>query len=222
MGNRAGQGVSRSTKRKENLIAAAQRAIAEHGTAVRLNQIARQAGITSSAILYHYPDIDDLLVEANRAGMERFYNQRLEAIASFAEPADRLRVLIELGVPRDPNDEEVRLLCALGGEAARNTVYALLLTSLYDRQVGMYTSILEFGQATGSFVLQQSAATIARNVVALEDAYGYRIMAKHPTLDNQVAVELILDYARMATGNPLIRPSRIENVKSLRRTQKEH
>lgn len=188
---------------KVDLIAAAQRAIAEHGTSVRLNQIADAAGVTSGAILYHYPDIEQLLVEANQAGMERFYSQRLEAVATVDDPADRLRVLIELGVPQGPDDEGVRLLCSLGGEAARNTVYGLLLTSLYDRQVGMYTSVLELGAALGVFALAQSAQTIARNVVALEDAYGYRIMAKHPTLDYATAVELILDYARLATGHPL-------------------
>lgn len=195
--------MARRSERKADLIAAAQRAIAEHGTGVRLNQIADMAGVTSGAILYHYPDIEDLLVEANRAGMERFYNQRLEAVANVADPAERLRLLIELGVPKAADDEEVRLLCALGGEAARNTVYALLLTSLYDRQVGMYTSILELGSALGVFTLQQPTQTIARNLVALEDAYGYRIMAQHPTLDYAATVELILDYARMATGHEL-------------------
>jgi len=195
--------VARRSERKADLIVAAQRAIAQHGTGVRLNQIADMAGVTSGAILYHYPEIEDLLVEANRAGMERFYNQRLDAIAQVADPAERLRLLIELGVPPGPDDEEVRLLCALGGEAARNTVYALLLTSLYDRQVGMYSSILELGAALGVFTLQQPTQTIARNLVALEDAYGYRIMAEHPTLDYAAAVELILDYARMATGHEL-------------------
>jgi len=67
----------------------------------------------------------------------------------------------------------------------------------------MYTSILELGEALGVFTLQQPAKTIARNIVALEDAYGYRIMAKHPTLDYAAAVELMLDYARMATGHEL-------------------
>ena len=79
--------MARKSERKADLIVAAQRAIAEHGSAVRLNQIAEAAGISSSAILYHYPDIDVLLVEANRAGMERFYNERLNMIASITDPA---------------------------------------------------------------------------------------------------------------------------------------
>lgn len=181
--------------------------MAAHGAGVRLNQVAEEAGLTSGAILYHYPDLQTLLVDANRAGMERFYDQRRQAIEGLTDPAERLVVTITSGLPRDREDEEVRLLCALGGEAARNTVYAVLLTSLFDRQVAMYRSILESGADQGVFRLASDARGIARNLVALEDAYGYRIMAGHPTLDHDAAAELILEYARMSTNHPLTRRS---------------
>ena len=199
--------VARSKERRADLLVAAQRAMATHGAGVRLNQVAEEAGLTSGAILYHYPDLQALLVDANRAGMERFYDERVQAIEGITDPAERLVVTITSGLPRDREDEEVRLLCALGGEAARNTVYAVLLTSLFDRQVEMYRSILESGAHHGVFRLASDAVGIARNLVALEDAYGYRIMAGHPTLDHDVASRLILDYARMATNHPLTRRS---------------
>lgn len=204
--------MGRTSGRKAVLIEAAQRAMAEHGTAVRLNQIAEQAGVTSSAVLYHYPNIEELLVDANRAGMERFYDQRMQAISGLTDPVEKLVTTIALGVPRSSDDEEVRLLCSLGGEAARNTIYAVLLTSLYDRQVGMFQAILDSGVVSGDFRLAQDSEVIARNLVALEDAYGYRIMAKHPTLDYATAVDLILDYARMATDHALPAPSRITRL----------
>ena len=194
--------------KRTDLLEAAQRAMAEHGAGVRLNQVAEHAGLTSGAILYHYPDLQDLLVDANRAGMERFYDNRLQDIAGIVDPAERLVVTIESGLPIDEDDEEVRLLCALGGEAARNTIYAVLLTSLYDRQVAMYQTILESGAAQGVFALATDAVSIARNLVALEDAYGYRIMAGHPTLDKDACVRLILGYARLATHHPLAVASR--------------
>lgn len=199
--------MARSKERRADLLVAAQRAMATHGAGVRLNQVAEEAGLTSGAILYHYPDLQTLLVDANRAGMERFYDERVQAIEGVIDPAERLVVTITSGLPRDRQDEEVRLLCALGGEAARNTVYAVLLTALFDRQVGMYRSILDAGAAQGVFRLESDALGIARNLVALEDAYGYRIMAGHPTLDHDAAAELILDYARMATNHPLTRRS---------------
>lgn len=198
--------------RKADLLQAAQRAMAEHGAGVRLNQVAEQAGLTSGAVLYHYPNLQELLVDANRAGMERFHDERLRALEGLTDPAERLVVTITSGLPVDESDEEVRLLCALGGEAARNTVYAVLLTSLYDRQVAMYQAILESGVAQGVFMLTDDSLAIARNLVALEDAYGYRIMAKHPTLDHDAAVELVLGYARLATSHPLTHhPDRTEN-----------
>jgi hypothetical protein len=67
----------------------------------------------------------------------------------------------------------------------------------------MYQAILEAGVAQGEFKLSSTSLTIARNLVALEDAYGYRIMADHPVLDYQQSLNLILDYARTSTGHPL-------------------
>jgi AcrR family transcriptional regulator len=195
------------SERRSDLLEAAQRAMAEHGAGVRLNQVAEEAGLTSGAILYHYPALQDLLIDANRAGMERFYDVRMQALDGVDDPAERLVITIRSGLPVDDDDEEVRLLCALGGEAARNTVYAVLLTSLFDRQVAMYQAILEMGRAQGVFTLATDSLKIARNLVALEDAYGYRIMAGHPTLDHDATAELILDYARLATAHPLAKES---------------
>jgi AcrR family transcriptional regulator len=203
MAKTSGRESRQKSAKRTDLLEAAQRAMAEHGTAVRLNQVAEHAGMTSGAILYHYPDLQDLLVDANRAGMERFYTERVAALEGINDPAERLTVTITSGLPVAQDDEEVRLLCALGGEAARNTIYAVLLTALFDRQVAMYQTLLDTGATQGVFQLSSDSLTIARNLVALEDAYGYRIMASHPTLDHDVAANLILDYARLATSHPL-------------------
>lgn len=196
------------TERRANLLDAAQRAVMKHGADVQLKQVAAEAGLTSGAVLYHFPDVQTLLVEANRAGMERFYDERLRAIEGIAEPDRRLVITIESGLPVDSDDPAVKLLCELGGAAGRYPSYAVLLTALFDRQVAMYQVILESGAAQGTFTLTSPALTIARNIVALEDAYGYRMVARHPSLDADTTTELILDYARVATGHPLPRPQR--------------
>lgn len=193
----------RGLERRADLLEAARRAMVEHGASVRLNQVAEEAGLTSGAILYHFPDLQELLVEANRAGMERFYEARTRAIERITDPAEKLVELVRSGLPLDAEDQDVRLLCELGGAAARHAVYGFLLTALYDRQVAMYQTVLETGAARRVFTLGQDSLTIARNLVALEDAYGYRMMAKHPAIDFATAVELILDYARLATAHPL-------------------
>jgi AcrR family transcriptional regulator len=196
-------------ERRANLLASAQRAVIAHGADVRLKDVADAAGLTSGAVLYHFPDVQTLLVEANRAGMERFYDQRMAAISGPMPPDQKLVVTIRSGLPRDADDEAVRLMCELGGAAGRYPAYAAMLTSLFDRQVAMYQMILENGASSGAFTLGQPSKTIARNVVALEDAYGYRMVARHPMIDYDVAVELILDYARQATGHALDQPGHL-------------
>lgn len=194
----------RRADRQQDLIEAARRAMVLHGTdGVQVKQVAAEAGLTSGAVLYHYADLRDLLLDAHHAGMERFYEQRVRRIESVADPVEKLVVTVRSGLPSGPGDTDVRLLCELGGAAGRNRVYAALLTTLYDRQVSMYQTILETGSAQGIFQLTAPALTIGRNLVALEDAYGYRIVARHPTLGVAEAEELILSYARGVTGNPL-------------------
>jgi AcrR family transcriptional regulator len=195
----------RQEERRSQLVAAAQRAIAAHGPdGARLNRVAEEAGLTSGAVLYYYPDIDELMFEANRAGMERFYEGRVRMLERLDDdPVARLLALAKSGLPSGPGDTEVRLLCELGGSAGRNPLMASLLTTLYDRQVGMYQVVLEQGAARGIFALGQPSLVIARNLVALEDAYGYRIIAAHPTIDHDAARELIVAYARLATGHAL-------------------
>lgn len=195
----------RQEQRRSEIVAAAQRTIAQHGPdGARLNRVAEEAGLTSGAVLYYYPDIDELVMEANRAGMERFYEDRVRMLESLDDdPVLRLTRLIDSGLPSDSSDAEVRLLCELGGSAGRNPVMATLLTALYDRQVGMYQVVLEQGAARGVFVLTASSLAIARNLVALEDAYGYRMIARHPTIDHEGARTLIVEYARQSTGHAL-------------------
>ncbi|GAB2588377.1 TetR family transcriptional regulator [Paractinoplanes abujensis] len=194
----------RRADRRGDLIEAARRAMVLHGTdGVQIKQVAAEAGLTSGAVLYHYSDLQDLLIDAHHAGMERFYELRVKRIAEVADPAEKLVVTVRSGLPDGPDDTDVRLLCELGGAAGRNRVYAALLTTLYDRQVSMYQTILEQGAAQGVFTLTEATLPIARNLVALEDAYGYRIVARHPTLGVAEAEELILSYARGVTGHPL-------------------
>jgi len=43
--------------------------------------------------------MDELLLQANRAGMERFYNERLAAVEGIVDPAEKLILTITSGVP---------------------------------------------------------------------------------------------------------------------------
>ncbi|CAG7606609.1 TetR/AcrR family transcriptional regulator [Leucobacter soli] len=195
----------RQGERRQQLARAAQRVIAQYGlNGAKLSRIASEAGLTSGAVLYYYPDIEELVLEAINLSMHRFSEERARMLEALDDdPALRLVRMIEAGLPVDGDDVEVRLFCQLGGAAGSNVLAATLLTSLYDRQVSLYQVVLEQGRARGVFSPEGSMLAAARNIVALEDAYGYRIVAGHGAIDRRAAVELVLAYARTVTGHAL-------------------
>ncbi len=189
------------TARRRQLTEAAGRAIIARGAnAVRLKDIAEQAGVTPGAILYYYPDVDQLLVEVHRDAGERFCDARIAALDQITDPRLRMRAAVRSGLPTGPDDENVRTLYEMDALVGKSTLYAALSASFFERQVAMDQVSLEAGVTQGHFTLSDDSATIARNIVALEDAYGLHVLASNPGIDLAEAERLIVAYARVATG----------------------
>ena len=79
-------------------------------------------------------------------------------------------------------------------------MHATLMTLLFDREVSLYTAVLEVGRATGVFELTDSADMIARNFVTLEDALGLHLLAHNSSLTLERAEQQLASYAFSATG----------------------
>ena len=189
---------SRAPERRAELIAVARRALVERGVLnLRLRDIADGAGLSSGSVLYYFPTLTDLLQEVQHEAVERFCTQREEA-ARHGTPRDRLLATIRGGLPSGPDDELCVLLYELGTIARRDPAYAARHIALYERQVRIYTGILEAGAATGEFALTADAVAIARNLVALEDGYGLHLTQAVPTLERATAEAMLLSYARTA------------------------
>jgi AcrR family transcriptional regulator len=186
-------------KRRRELVAATSRLVARKGLAnVTLRDVADAAGVTSGAVLYYYDGLDELFTAAYDRGVERFCAEREQAVAVLGDPAERLALAIHLGVPESPDDSEIRILYELESVAFRDAACAALMAAYVERQVAMYTGILEAGAATGAFRLAGDARTVARNIVALEDGQGLYVLMDR---DDPAAVERrILAYAAAATG----------------------
>jgi AcrR family transcriptional regulator len=198
---------SRAPERRAELIAVARRAVVERGVLnLRLRDIADGAGLSSGSVLYYFPTLADLLQEVQHEAVERFCTHREQA-AKSGTPRERLLATIRSGLPTGPDDELCVLLYELGTIARRDPVYAARHIALYERQVGIYTGILEAGAATGEFTLTADAVAIARNLVALEDGYGLHLTQAVPTLERATAEAMLLSFARTATTCALEDPS---------------
>jgi len=189
-------------QRRRELIAATESALAQRGlNAVRLRDVADAAGMTPGAILYYYDGLDDLFFAVYERGVDRFCRAREEAIARLADPLEQLATAIHLGIPPSADDADIRLLYEFEAVAFRDSACSALMHGYVERQVLMYSSILEHGGRTGAFRLVSDTRTIGRNIVGLEDAHGVYVLTGHR--EPAEAERLVLDYAAAATGAEL-------------------
>jgi AcrR family transcriptional regulator len=166
---------------------------------VRLRDIAVEAGMSPASVLYYYPQVDELIAEAFQHAMERFYDRRYASVASIDDARLQLVTTIAAGFPTGPEDEDVLMLYLGVPVIRRNTAVAALVRSLTTRQVSLYQSILEVGRAQRHFHLADDSLTIARNLVALEDAYGLYVINNTSEGMVEAGKRLTLAYASMAT-----------------------
>lgn len=142
-----------------------------------LADVARRAGLTRGAILYYYDDLDALLVETHRAGVQRFCDNRDEAIAGISDPRDQLATAIDEGLPSGPDDALMRLLYEFDVLAGTSVAHDEMVESMFTRQMQIYRQVLNAGVAFGVFSVSMPIEQLAMNLVALEDAYGLHIVA---------------------------------------------
>jgi DNA-binding transcriptional regulator YbjK len=192
-------------ERRRQLVAAAERAVLKRGLGgVRLRDVADEAGLTSGAVLYYYDELDDLLLETHNRAIERFCRLREEAVDRIDDARGKLVACIRGGLPSGPDDVLVRLLYEFEGAALRRRAYGALNSAYFERQVGIYHAVLVAGEAAGAFSLTAPARVLARNLVALEDGYGFYVVLTDSDIDAATAERLILTYAETATGTKLL------------------
>ncbi|WP_042395072.1 TetR/AcrR family transcriptional regulator [Streptacidiphilus carbonis] len=189
--------------RRGALIHAAGRAIADRGMAgLRIKDIAAEAGVSAGSVLYYYPELDDLVLAVHQDSVETYLAQRQRRSEAPAGPVERMRAVLASGLPEGPDDPLHRRLFELHGLADRSTGHAALMTSLFAREVALYSTLLQVGAAAGVFTLAAAVADTARNLVALEDGYGLHIVTRNPTVDRRTALELLTAHARLVTACP--------------------
>ncbi|GAA1247629.1 TetR/AcrR family transcriptional regulator [Streptomyces sp. NPDC056121] len=202
MGNKPGR-PKNQTARREALVDAAGRAIAERGLeGLRIKDIAAEAGMSAGSVLYYYPEMDELVLEVHRGAVERYLAARQGAVDGATGAVARLRALVGSGLPGGSGDAVHGLLFELHRRADRSSGHATLMASLFAREVALYATVLEVGAAVGEFTLTEPVADLARNLVALEDGYGLHIVSRNAELTPDVARRLLLGYARTVTGCP--------------------
>jgi AcrR family transcriptional regulator len=189
-------------ERRSELVQAALTAASERGLRqLSLADVAARAGLTRGAILYYYDDLEALLIEAHGAGLSRFCDARDELVAAAEDPREQLLVAIRAGLPSGPDDALMRLLYEFDVLAGTSALHDELVERMYERQHSTYSGILTRGTASGAFTPLLPIASLATNLVALEDAYGLHIVAGNSRITVALALAEMTQLAA-ALGAP--------------------
>ncbi|UWF78401.1 MULTISPECIES: TetR/AcrR family transcriptional regulator [Microbacterium] len=193
----------RQDARRADLVEATLTAVSERGLrAISLTDVAQRAGLTRGAILYYYSDLDELLVEAHRAGVGRFCDARDALIAEIDDPREQLATAIREGLPDGPDDALMRLLYEFDVLAGNSQLHDELVQTMYRRQLATYRGVLERGADAGVFAPGLDPDTFAMTLVALEDAYGLHIVSGNTLLTVDLAEQAMRKVCRELGAPP--------------------
>lgn len=190
-----------SEARKRELLDAAEALIADQGIhQVKLRDIASQAGMTPNAALYYFETLEAIFDDVLVRSLERYCEERQRIVEGQASPHDKLRSMIAAGLPGGEEDRLGRLIYEMGSLARTDPAAAARYITLFERQVALYTGVLEAGAASGVFSLKGSARDLARSLVVMEDGLGLALTNKIPTLRREEAIGLLEVYAANMAG----------------------
>jgi AcrR family transcriptional regulator len=157
--------------KRERLLDAAMTTLVDKGfDGLTVKDVATAAGVSTGTVHYHFSDIDGVLLGVVERALDQMYDQRLDAIAQVTDISQKLCTLIELGLP-DEISHEVTLIYEAIPVIRSREYFRPVIKSYSDRQVSLYRSVIDAGVATGEFHPQEPVDVIARNLLALEDAY---------------------------------------------------
>jgi AcrR family transcriptional regulator len=191
--------IAKSAKRRQDLLRATSRVISERGlSGTSVRAVAEHAAVSSGSVLYHFETFDELVDAAVRSTIEEFIDQRRRLSNEYSDPVAGLRATIEAGIPQEISDE-LRIVYEVSASTHLKSRFQPHLSLMLERQVALYTSIIEVGVALEAFRPRMDPLAIASNLVALEDAYVLYLLDRDnwqrgQYLDNTVQfAEIALD-----------------------------
>ena len=165
---------------------------------LKLSDLAAELGLTTNAVRYYFKDMTHLLSELALRSDVRFYDDRLRLRTQSDDPCVQLTLTMAAGLPTGPEDAEWRAIWRAVLSAGFELDQRRDVQGIYHRQVDLYTDLLNAGAARGAFEPQYPSHDIAMTLMAMEDYFGYRIVARDPQLDRATALRLMRQYAELA------------------------
>ncbi|GAB3797441.1 TetR/AcrR family transcriptional regulator [Humibacter antri] len=189
----------KGASRRAELISATRRVAGRHGIrGTNVRAVAAEASMSAGSVLYYFSSFDELMYATVEGVLEEMYENRRRIVEQEPDPGARILALIRAGVP-DVISDELRMAYESVPLLREEPRFRPLHRSVVERQVMLYHSTIEVGAGLGVFTPTAPIGVIARNIVALEDAYDlYPLIGlEHPT---ELYRDNIVSYAQQALG----------------------
>lgn len=194
--------------RRRQLIDAAFVTLARRGAdGTRTSDIAREAGVAAGVIHYYFGSKDELVLEATRDEIDRFYHWLVGRLAELDDPLEKLLSAVRLTLPDDGGDPGWIVLYQFWARAIYSPPLAALAALFQERARALYVAILEEGQTAGRFRLESDAESVARSLMAMIDGLSLQVVLGDRSLPVDKAERLCVAYARRAAGVPREEPA---------------
>jgi AcrR family transcriptional regulator len=102
------------------ILDAVDEVVAEHGSALRLTDVARRLGVTRQTVYRYFPNADALLIASAMRSVNGFIDQVLDHVAGLIDPVTVVVEIISFAVESLAGDPQLESLLdrPSGGEAA--------------------------------------------------------------------------------------------------------
>lgn len=194
--------MSKGTRNRLKIIVATWRLYADLGIdKVRTEDVADAAGVTTSAVNYHFRTKDQLLQSALRHSLDVIAETR--HLNDSADPVGVLRHFARIHAGVDPKIRRVwSIWLQCWARAATDESARANLTAVYGEWMDMITTIIDSGQRTGA-IRTGNTALMVKSLSIFIDGLGVARTTEHMPITDDEALTMLENYlaAHVLTGD---------------------
>jgi len=174
--------------RRRRIVVEAWTLFAERGyDHVRLADIAQAAEVSAPAVHYHFANKWEIFAEAMRYSVKLAYDRQLAELGEVADPVDRLRLLVELQLPKlDVTRNEWAIWVQMWAAAANSETARAEHADSYSRWERTVRDIVAECLEAGAFRAQPVDTAVLR-LTGLIDGLGVRVLSGLLSPDDMLA-----------------------------------
>ncbi|KHS53869.1 transcriptional regulator, TetR family [Brevibacterium linens] len=185
--------MSKGTRNRLKIIVAAWRLYADLGIdKVRTEDVADAAGVTASAVIYHFRTKDQLLQAALRHSLDVIAETR--HLNDSSDPIGVLRHFARIHAGVDPKIRRVwSIWLQCWARAATDESARANLTAVYGEWMDMITTVIDGGQRSGR-IRSGDTALLVKSLSIFIDGLGVARTTEHMPITDDEALTMLENY----------------------------